>query len=195
MSSQPPNWDDVEQAIKELRNDLRAKAATLDDLTVQVKKGRDGAETVEPEQSPIDCMDQIAKLLNQRMDRIDQGLTEIHTKMLATRVFTPTNIPDTRLTFPYSEFNNVARVQNSHLDHHRDVLASFHNAVTNEPIVDFPCIVEDLYAMDLAAINSLLHELGESPTTNLPDGQEKVRKFLGMKHITVWPNMRVQGFS
>lgn len=49
--------------------------------------------------------------------------------------------------------------------------------------------------MDSAEIGSLLGELGESPATNVPDGQEKLRKILGLRHIIVWQGMRVQGFS
>lgn len=94
MSSQTPTWEVVEEAIENVRKALNeqaecltAQAATLDSWAVQVKKCRDGHQTTESEQCPIDCMNQIANLLNQRMNKMDQGFSEINTKMLATLVF------------------------------------------------------------------------------------------------------------
>lgn len=49
--------------------------------------------------------------------------------------------------------------------------------------------------MDSAGVNSLLRELGEVPATNISNGQELLRRILGLKHIVVWESMKVQGFS
>lgn len=49
--------------------------------------------------------------------------------------------------------------------------------------------------MDSAEMDTLLCELGEPPATRISDGQEKLRKMLGLRHIVVWESMRVQGFS
>lgn len=91
LSSRTTTWEVVEGAIEDIRKTLieqaeclTAQAATLDALAVQVKKSRDGSQSTESEKSPIDCMNQLATLLNQRMNSIDQGFAEIHTKMLAT---------------------------------------------------------------------------------------------------------------
>lgn len=90
MSSQAPTWDVIEEVIGQVRQNLleqaeclTAQAATLDTLAVQIQKSRDGAQTTESGQSPIDCMNQIATLVNHRMNKMDQGFAEIHTKMLA----------------------------------------------------------------------------------------------------------------
>lgn len=105
MSSHTSNWETVEQSIQEACKDLNAQAkdltarakdltahaerltaqvGELETMAAQIKNCQDEAQTAELQESPIDCMNQLTTLLNQRMDRMDQGLAEIHTKMLAT---------------------------------------------------------------------------------------------------------------
>ncbi|KAF8241336.1 hypothetical protein K440DRAFT_308410 [Wilcoxina mikolae CBS 423.85] len=90
------------------------------------------------------------------------------------------NIADVALRLSASDFNNVARLENSRLVTTRQSVLSPLRTPLNENVEDFPATFEQLENLNAVNINRLLTTYGLPTNGNVDDRRRRLRKHLGL---------------
>ena len=84
---------------------------------------------------------------------------------------------------PYSNHNNVARLQNSILIHPNDALHALHHYWDNVPIDGFPPTAESINGMNAETLRIVLRALNAPSSGNVGQKRQNLRVMVGLKAL------------
>ncbi|KAI1172204.1 hypothetical protein F4777DRAFT_521832 [Nemania sp. FL0916] len=116
-------------------------------------------------------------LLRARIEGFDESLVFLETRVDVLETSIKKHIEDVKLLLSDFEHNLLARIQNSTCFAAEARLSSLVNTITHEE-VNVPELLKDFKALDDAAVEALLQELGLRPDKK--NKREQLRKFLGI---------------